>query len=303
MDLALLDGKKIVDVWKQKGSYQRKTRNRDGLFARKSKWKETSLGLGSIFITLISGFAKTVLVVACFYGMVSSYRFITQSSHFNINEINMVGHKRLSNEELNSWIGTIIGKNIFKLDLDGISKRLVEHPWVQSASARRVFPQGVYVEIQERTPFAKIQMERVYVMDNYGVLLGVDLRGVNKLPTITGMKIKNSEIGSNVADEEIIRGLKMMRSLNQLSMFEKNPIDNVHISSRYRITFSTNTQDVKVHMRPEIEQESFENLVLALGAIEKNEKDLSYIDLSFKNRVVVKHRDEIKREFWKNKKT
>ena len=100
-----------------------------------------------------------------------------------------------------------------------------------------------------------------------------------------------------MADEEIIRCLKMMRSLNQLPMFEKNPIDNVHISSRYRITFSTNTQDVKVHMRPEIAQESFKNLVLALGAIEKNEKDLSYIDLSFKNRVVVKHRGEVKREF------
>jgi hypothetical protein len=36
---------------------------------------------------------------------------------------------------------------------------------------------------------------------------------------------------------------------------------------------------------------------MALGAIEKNEKGLSYIDLSFKNRVVVKHRNEVKREF------
>tara|TARA_Y100001949_G_scaffold12951_1_gene9506 strand:- start:150 stop:1043 length:894 start_codon:yes stop_codon:yes gene_type:complete len=297
MDLALLEEKNLVNVWKQKGSSQRKARNKNGFSERKSKREETSLDLGSIFLALITGLAKIVLVVACFYGIFSSYRFITQSPRFNINEINLVGHQRLSNEELSPWIGSIIGKNIFQLELDGISKRLVEHPWIQSASARRVFPQGIYVEIKERTPFAKIQMEQVYVMDNYGVLLGADLRGTNKLPTITGIKMKNPKIGSNVADEEIIHGLKMMRSLNQLSMFEKNPIDNVHISSRYRITFSTNTQDVKVHMRPEIAQESFKNLVLALGAIEKNEKDLSYIDLSFKNRVVVKHRGEVKREF------
>ena len=297
MDLALLEEKNLVNVWKQKGSYQRKTRNKNGFSGRKSKREESSFDLGSVFLTLITGLAKMVLVVACSYGIFSSYRFITQSPRFNINEINLVGHQRLSNEELSPWIGSIIGKNIFQLELDGISKRLVEHPWIQSASARRVFPQGIYVEIKERTPFAKIQMEQVYVMDNYGVLLGADLRGTNKLPTITGIKMKNPKIGSNVADEEIIRGLKMMRSLNQLPMFEKNPIDNVHISSRYRITFSTNTQDVKVHMRPEIAQESFKNLVLALGAIEKNEKDLSYIDLSFKNRVVVKHRGEVKREF------
>jgi len=297
MGLALLEEKKLFNVWKQKGSCQRKARNENGFFGRKLKRKETSLDLGSIFIALISGLAKVVLVVACFYGILSSYRFLTQSPHFNINEINLVGHKRLSNEELNSWIGSIIGKNIFQLELDGISKRLVEHPWIQSASARRVFPEGIYVEIKERTPFAKIQLEQVYVMDNYGVLLGADLMDTNQLPTITGMKIKNPKVGSNVADEEIIRGLKMMHSLNQLSMFEKNQIDNVHISSRYRITFSTNAQDVKVYMRPEIAQESFKNLVLALGAIEKNKKDLSYIDLSFKNRVVVKHSDEVKREF------
>jgi len=297
MDLALLEEKNLVNIWKQKGPYHRKARNKNGFSERKSKREESSFDLGSVFLTLITGLAKMVLVVACSYGIFSSYRFITQSPRFNVNEINLVGHKRLSNEELNSWIEPIIGKNIFKLELDGISKRLVEHPWIQSASARRVFPQGIYLEIKERTPFAKIQMEQVYVMDNYGVLLGADLRGTNKLPTITGIKMKNPKIGSNVADEEIIRGLKMMRSLNQLPMFEKNPIDNVHISSRYRITFSTNTQDVKVHMRPEIAQESFKNLVLALGAIEKNEKDLSYIDLSFKNRVVVKHRGEVKREF------
>ena len=111
------------------------------------------------------------------------------------------------------------------------------------------------------------------------------------------MKTKNREIGNNVAKEEIISGLKIMHSLNRLSIFEKNKIDNIHITNRHRITFSTRTKNIKVYMRPEIVQESFKNLVLALGAIEKNEKGLSYIDLSFKNRVVVKHRDEVKREF------
>jgi len=297
MDLALLEEKNLVNVWKQKESSQRKTRSKNRFSGRKSIREETSLDLGSIFLTLITGLAKIVLVVAFSYGIFSSYRFLTQSPRFNIKEINLVGHERLSSEELSLWIGTIIGKNIFKLKLDGISKRLIEHPWIQSASARRVFPQGIYVEIKERTPFAKIQMKQVYLMDNYGVLLGSGLRDTNKLPTITGIKIKNPKIGSNVADEEIIRGLKMMHSLNQLSIFEKNPIDNVHISSRYRIAFSTHTQDIKVYMRPEIALESFKNLVLALSAIEKNEENLSYIDLSFKNRVVVKYRDEVKRKF------
>ena len=127
-------------------------------------------------------------------------------------------------------------------------------------------------------------------------MLGTEVGDANKLPTITGIKAQNFKLGSNVANEKIIRGLKMMHSLNQLSMFENNQIDNVHISSRFRITFSTHNQDTKIHIRPEIARESFKNLVLALDSIEKNEQDLSYIDLSFKNKIVVKHRKEVKRE-------
>ena len=58
MDLALLEEKNLVNVWKQKGSYQRKTRNKNGFSGRKSKREETSLDLGSIFLTLITGLAK-----------------------------------------------------------------------------------------------------------------------------------------------------------------------------------------------------------------------------------------------------
>ena len=297
MDLVLLEEKNLADAWKQKEARRRKNRKKNEFSGRKPKWGTTNLDFGSIFLTLTTGLAKIVLVVVCSYGVLSSYRFITQSPRFNVNEMNLVGQKRLSNEELNSWIGPIIGKNIFQLELDKISQRLVEHAWVQSASARRVFPQGISVELKERTPFAKVQLDQVYVMDNYGVLLGTEVGDANKLPTITGIKAKNFKLGSNVANEEIIRGLKMMHSLNQLAMFENNQIDNVHINSRSRITFSTHNRDTKIHMRPEIAREGFKNLVLALDAIEKKGQDLSYIDLSFKNKIVVKHRKEVKREF------
>ena len=144
MDLVLLEEKNLVDAWKQKEARQRKSRKKNEFSGRKSKWGTTNLYFGSIFLTLTTGLAKIVLVVACSYGILSSYRFITQSPHFNVNEMNLVGQKRLSSEELKSWIGPIIGKNIFQLELDKISQRLVEHAWVQSASARRIFPQGIY---------------------------------------------------------------------------------------------------------------------------------------------------------------
>ena len=289
MNLALLEEKNLVDVWKHKENRQRKSRKKDEFSIRKSKWRINSFGFSSVLFTLATGLTKIILLIACFYVVFLSYRFVTHSPYFNVDEVAMVGNKRISNEALNTWVGPIVGGNIFQLNLDEISQKLTEHPWVKSASARRVFPQAIHIELKERTPFAKIQLERMYVMDNYGVLLGTRFDSPNKLPTITGIKMKNTKLGENIVDEEIIDGLKMMHSLNQLSMFEKNKIESMHISSRSRMIFSTHNQDTKIHIRPEIAQESFKNLVLALDAIKKNGQDLSYIDLSFKNKIILKY--------------
>jgi len=289
MNLALLEEKNLVDVWKHKENRQRKSRKKDEFSIRKSKWRINSFGFSSVLFTLATGLTKIILLIACFYVVFLSYRFVTHSPYFNVDEVAMVGNKRIPNEALNTWVGPIVGGNIFQLNLDEISQKLTEHPWVKSASARRVFPQAIHIELKERTPFAKIQLESMYVMDNYGVLLGTRFDSPNKLPTITGIKMKNTKLGENVVDEEIIDGLKMMHSLNQLSMFEKNKIESMHISSRSRMIFSTHNQDTKIHIRPEIAQESFKNLVLALDAIKKNGQDLSYIDLSFKNKIILKH--------------
>jgi len=289
MNLALLEEKNLVDVWKHKETRQRKSRKKDEFSIRKSKWRINSFDFGSVILTLAKGLTKIILLIACFYVTFLSYKFVNHSPYFNIDEVAMVGNKRVSNEALNTWIGPIVGRNIFQLNLDEISQKLTEHPWVQSVSARRVFPQAIYIELKERTPFAKIQLENIYVMDNYGVLLGTEVNSQNKLPTITGITRKNAKFGENIVDKEIIDGLKMMHSLNQLSMFEKNKIENMHINSKSRIIFSTHNQDTKIHIRPEIAQESFKNLVLALDAIKKNGQNLSYIDLSFKNKIILKH--------------
>jgi hypothetical protein len=60
---------------------------------------------------------------------------------------------------------------------------------------------------------------------------------------------------------------------------------------------------MEVRMRQGTAQESFKNLMLVLDTIGENEKDLSYIDLSFKNKIVVKHRKNVKKNSPKTKKT
>ena len=290
MDLAVLEQKNPVNAWRKAQNLQRKNRKKNGSASRKSKQAKNDFELGEFLKTLTTGVAKAILIAACSYGAFMGYRFINSSLHFSINKVNWLGQQRLSTEDLTSWVGPIMGKNIFQLNINKVSQKLVEHPWIQAASVRRIFPQDVYIELKERVPFARVQLDQVYVMDNYGILLGPEEGKFDGLPLVTGISVKNPMLGNNVANEKIIRGLKTMYHINLLPMFKKNPIDTVRIISKSRVTFVTHNRNIEVHMRPEMAQESFKNLLLVLGTIEADKRDIGYIDLSFKNKVVVRHK-------------
>ena len=261
MDLAALEQKHLVNAWKQAQNRQRKNEKRSGPTGRKFKQEKNSFDLGEFIKILATGIAIAILIAACFYAVFATYKFTTSSLHFNINKVHWFGHQRLSTQDLTSWVGPIMGENIFKLDLNKISQKLADHPWIHTASVKRVFPQGLHIDLKERTPFARVQLNQVYVMDNYGILLGLEEGQFNRLPIITGISAKNPKPGNNVANEEMIRGLKMMHYINLLPIFEKNPIDTVHISNQSRVTFATHNRNMKVHMRPGMEQENFKNLM------------------------------------------
>ena len=120
MNLALLEEKNLVDVWKHKETRQRKSRKKDEFSIRKSKWRINSFDFGSVILTLAKGLTKIILLIACFYVTFLSYKFVNHSPYFNIDEVAMVGNKRVSNEALNTWIGPIVGRNIFQLNFKNV---------------------------------------------------------------------------------------------------------------------------------------------------------------------------------------
>ena len=297
MSLAVLKQKNSINTWwrAQNRQSKRLKKSRPG-----GKQEKNDFDLVDFFKILTKGMAKAILIATCLYSVFSSYRFITSSPYFNINQINWSGHQRLSTEELISWVGPLTGKNIFQLDLNEVSQKIAQHPWIKTASARRVFPQKLDIKLNERIPYARVQLDKVYIMDNYGVLLGPEQEKFSKLPLITGISSKGKQPGNNVVNAEIVNGLKTMHYINLLPIFKKNPIDTVRVSDRAKVTFITQKKDTKVYMRPKMAQESFKNLMLVMDIIGEDKRDLSYIDLSFKNKVVVKHNDKNQKEFSKN---
>ncbi|TPG11812.1 cell division protein FtsQ/DivIB [Rhodanobacter glycinis] len=63
--------------------------------------------------------------------------------------------KHVSADEIRAAVRPRLGKGFFALDLDAVQKSVAALPWVESAEARKRWPDTLQLRIYERQPFAR----------------------------------------------------------------------------------------------------------------------------------------------------
>lgn len=254
-----------------------------------------SLNYSNFWTLVKTGFRwalKILLVAAGAYGVYFCYHFFTTSPRFAVSQVTLTGNQILQEKELLERLGPVTGGNIFLLNLASLSTQLAEHPWVQTVSVRKAFPKEILVHVEERKPYARIKLDKIYVMDNFGVLLAPETSAFSHLPLIIHPPSKEEVVlGRNVSEDGIISSLKHMHYFNQLSFFSDNPIQSADIDDMSRVTFTTGKGQMKIFMGLETIAQDFKNFMIVRDTLEKDKKAIQHIDLSFKDRVVVKRKE------------
>jgi len=82
----------------------------------------------------------------------------------------------------------VLGENLLSLDLEAARERVLEQPWVEDATLRRVLPHELHVRVRERVPIAREQVgDGSYVVDSRGVVLDeAGDEGERDLPLMLG---------------------------------------------------------------------------------------------------------------------
>jgi cell division protein FtsQ len=105
-----------------------------------------------------------------------------------VSEVTVSGRDRAGPEALRHALGVEIGDPILRLDLDALKARLEGNGWVRTASISRHLPDRLHIAIEERTPFARWQMNgRTALIDPDGevILKNVGAR-YRHLPRLVG---------------------------------------------------------------------------------------------------------------------
>ncbi len=144
-----------------------------------------------LFVLRFFGWTLGLLLVATLLGSISlgliyGYRALTTSAHFAVSHVEIVGNRQLSTPEVLNLSGVTVGMNLLEVSLGEVSRKLQHNPWVESATVRRVLPDGVAIDIVEREPFFWVQQGgTLFYADRNGVpIAALELGRFVSLPVL-----------------------------------------------------------------------------------------------------------------------
>jgi cell division protein FtsQ len=239
-------------------------------------------------VLLCGGLGCSLLALAL--GSQELWRYVTTAEAFQIRSITFSGSTLLSEAALRQWVNVSKGENIFLVDLERIGNRLKTHPWVKRAMVWRILPDALFVEIEDRTPFAFVDTGHLYVIDGEGYVLQElpKAGGSDQLLKIQGLAQHTYRPGEQITDPALHTGFLLLKMIQHVEIFRGLRVTEIDVHSPERpiLVLGDNQGTVRVAVADWERKLSLLHLITAY--FPQQERDIEYIDLSFRDKIVVK---------------
>ncbi len=236
-------------------------------------------------ISLISTFILVLLI--CF----AAFKWADFKSIYNVSSINVQGTNFFDRTIIEEKNNLILSKNILKSDLKNYKDQIMELDHIVDCKVSRQFPSTINVIVYEREPVALINSDELIILDSEGVCLPVEYCDLS-LPILTNFKT-NPELypkGFKTASNNVITSVQLMKytkdnfsniydEISEFVFNEDSEYEFILKNGKTRIMLGTNKLSTKMKY--------LNSFVQAFDG-EKEITDYKYIDLRFKNQVIVK---------------
>lgn len=148
------------------------------------------------------------LLLALGVGSMWLYRFATTSPFFATKQVDVVGNVRISREMVMDYAGLHVGDNSLAVSIAGVERALLQTPWVEEVSVKRLLPDRFVIRVQERLPSFWVRKDgALYYADARGTIIApVETHNFLALPTLI------VEAGGEEALDKLEEYLTLMRS-------------------------------------------------------------------------------------------
>ena len=208
---------------------------------------------------------------------------------FRVREVEVEGGRKIAKETLLSLTVMEGMPNLFSVNLKEVVKRLESHPWIEQVRVRKVFPNKIFIQVEERKPMAIIQLEELYYIDTRGeVFSPLGEKDEYNYPYLTGLTRQVLDKEPAEAKRLITKALELLRVVDQEKVPPLEEISEIHMERSSGIHCFTKVEGVEVKMGWEDFGEKKKRLSLIWSDLRKRGFSAVSIDCSDLNRVVVK---------------
>jgi cell division protein FtsQ len=237
---------------------------------------------GPLARTLLAFHSAAFVVIACGLAWLG-YSRVMASPRLRVTRVEVRGGYFLSQGEVRELLGPAVGENILSLDIEDLKRRLRASPWVADAAVGRTLPDTLRVEIDERSPIALAEVDRLYLMDGNGTL--IELYGPRTarfdLPIVRGL----GGLALEERRERARRAATLLADLQEMS----NEISEMRVDADLDVEAVLRTGDVVRLGAPPYKKKLITFLGLR-GPLRQHSPDAELFDLRFRDRIYAKER-------------
>lgn len=177
---------------------------------------------------------RAVAVIAVGVGAVALGRLVERhvrtSPAFEVTEIELEGHVRLTREEILEAGGLALGNNAFDRGPEEAESALLEHPWIAEAEVTRRLPGSYRVQVRERRAVALLALGDVYLVSEDGaVFKPVEEGDPVDLPVITGIERERFRRDRGYRTSILLEAVALLHDYRAAGLREREPIGELHV--------------------------------------------------------------------------
>lgn len=131
--------------------------------------------------------------------------YLLTSPEFQIQDIEIEGNERLTQEEIYEQSGIKLGDNIFKT-LEIVARvKLKQNGYIETVNVQKIYPNKIKITITERTEAYQILTETgeyIYI-DEQGYIMNHSVDKLEGYAVITGMKVSTENLGHRLEEKDL----------------------------------------------------------------------------------------------------
>ena len=217
------------------------------------------------------------------------YAHLLEDPYFRVKEVKVEGGRKITKETLLSLTVMEGMPNLFSVKLKDVVKQLESHPWVGQVRVRKVFPNKILIQIEERKPMAIIQLEELYYIDTQGEIFSpVGEKDEYNYPYLTGLTRQVLEKDPVEAKRLISKAMELLRIVLQEKVPPLEEISEIHMEKTFGIHCFTRSEGLEVKLGWEDFKEKLRRLSLIWSDLRKRGCSVVSIDCSDLKRMVVR---------------